>query len=283
MFDNINIYQNIELLTFIILFIGLSVYGLWKLSARLLNRYPLLRHAMSKLFRNGKVLLYRCTTRRTEILVIGDSHARVFDNAKFKRAFPQYFFNVVSISGASASGLENPNSKTQTLPIIMANLNSSKASIVIALLGEVDAGFVIWYRAEKHQSPLATTFDKAVHNYQNLLRKIATQSRTICISAPLPTIQDGNDWGRVANERRQVKATQLQRTELTLEFNQRIQTFCEANAIAYLPLDPESLGKDGLVNPYLLNPDANDHHYNMSKYADLIIEKLRHIFKLDTI
>jgi hypothetical protein len=275
MFDKI--YQNIELLTFVILFIGFAVYGLLKLRSRFLNRHPLLRHTMSKLFRNGKVLLYRYT-RRTEILVIGDSHARVFDNAKFKRAFPQYFFNVVSISGASASGLENPNSKTQTLPIIMTNLNNSKADIVIALLGEVDAGFVIWYRAEKHQSPLATTFDKAVHNYQNLLRKIGTQSRTICISAPLPTIQDGNDWGKVANERRHVKATQLQRTELTLEFNQRIQAFCEANAIAYLPLDQESLGKDGLVNPFLLNLDANDHHYDMSKYADLIIGKLRHIF-----
>jgi len=278
MFDEI--YQRIELLTFILLLlsIGFVTYGLWKLSSRFLNRYPLLRHTMSKLFRSGRVLLYRCT-RRTEILVIGDSHARVFDNAKFKHAFPQYFFNVVSISGASASGLENPNSKTQTLPIIMANLSSSKANIVIALLGEVDAGFVIWYRAEKHHSPLTTTFDKAVHNYQNLLCKIAERSRTICISAPLPTIQDGNDWGKVANERRHVKATQLQRTELTLEFNQRIQAFCKANAIEYIPLDQESLGKDGLINPYLLNPDTNDHHYDGAKYADLIIGKLAQLLK----
>lgn len=49
-----------------------------------------------------------------EILVIGDSHASVFKNTEFLKAFPNHFMNVVSIGGATVSGLKNPNSQTQS-------------------------------------------------------------------------------------------------------------------------------------------------------------------------
>ncbi|BAW96820.1 hypothetical protein NIES970_17620 [[Synechococcus] sp. NIES-970] len=79
----------------------------------------------------------------SEILILGDSHVAVFDRPKMRVNFPWYFFNVVSVGGATASGLENPNSITQAFSIFKTNLENSKAKIVIVLLGEVDTGFVI--------------------------------------------------------------------------------------------------------------------------------------------
>lgn len=48
-----------------------------------------------------------------EILVLGDSHSGVFRNILFRQSFPRCFFNVVAVTGATASGLQNPNSQTQ--------------------------------------------------------------------------------------------------------------------------------------------------------------------------
>ncbi|MCZ6804120.1 MAG: hypothetical protein O7D86_09360 [Proteobacteria bacterium] len=43
----------------------------------------------------------------------------------------------------------------------------------------------------------------------------------------------------------------------------------------YLSFDEESVGENGLVDPFLLNSDPTDHHYDMEKYADMIINKLK--------
>jgi len=117
--------------------------------------------------------------------------------------------------------------------------------------------------------------NKAIKNYQKLIIDVSKKSRVICISTPLPTIHDGNSCGDVANARNDVNATQLQRTELTLRFNKEMQKFCESNGYVYLSFDEESVGENGLVNPCLLNSDPNDHHYDMEKYADMIISKLK--------
>lgn len=185
-----------------------------------------------------------------------------------------YFFNIVKVAGATVSGLKNPNPKTQALPIFMHGIKNSKAAITIILIGEVDTGFVIWYRAEKYNTSVILALDKAIENYQKLITEVSKKSRVICISTPLPTIQDGNNCGDVANARNDVNATQLQRTELTVQFNKIMQKFCERNGYVYLSFDEESVGENGLVDPCLLNSDPTDHHYDMDKYADMIINKL---------
>jgi hypothetical protein len=210
-----------------------------------------------------------------EVLVIGDSHAHVFYSRRFNSYFPHHFFNVVIVGGATVSGLKNPSSATQALPVFMTGLKNSKAASTIVLLGEVDTGFVIWYRAEKYKTPVVTMLDQAIENYKNLLVEISKKSRVICISTPLPTIQDGNICGDVANARKDVKATQLQRTDLTFEFNKQMHEFCDRKGFTYLSFDHESVGENGLVKPSLLSSNPKDHHYDMQKYADMIISKLK--------
>lgn len=212
-----------------------------------------------------------------EVLVLGDSHADVFEEDAMKSSFPGRFFHVVAVRGATVSGLENPNSKTQAYPTLMAQARRSKARVAIVLLGEVDTGFVIWYRAEKHGAPVARMLDKALRNYQKFLLELVPRFRVICISTPLPTIRDGQDWGEVANIRKNVQTTQAERTRLTLEFNRRMRDFCKKNGIDHLSLDERSLGPDGLVSPHLLNPDPRNHHYAKDVYAEMMVGDLQRL------
>lgn len=230
-----------------------------------------MRRILSQIYRRLFSLI-----KKETILVLGDSHAAVFDHWWFRICFPTKAFETCIVGGATASGLENPNSKTQARALFEEALNKRRYDKrIIVLLGEVDTGFVIWYRAEKYHAPVVTMLTLAVNNYTHLLTKIKQYGSPIVISTPLPTIQDNNTWGEVANLRREIHATQRERTVLTLQFNQTVQQFCDNNGIAFVSLDAESLGKDGLVKPQLKSKNPCDHHYDFFHYARLITRKLR--------
>jgi hypothetical protein len=210
-----------------------------------------------------------------EILVLGDSHSKVFTHQKIRKAIPRHFFTLRYVPGATVSGFQNPKSKTQALPIFRQAIATSRAKITVVLLGEVDTGFVIWYRANKHQTSVTEMLDQALQNYQDLLTEISQKSSVICVSTVLPTINDGQNLGDVAKLRKSVDATQLQRTQLTLTFNQRMREYCESKTFTYLSFDAESLAENGLVREDLLNSNRKDHHYDYAKYADMILPKLK--------
>lgn len=119
--------------------------------------------------------------------------------------------------------------------------------------------------------------DRAIASYSKFLQEVAGHHEAICISTPLPTIKDGNDWGEVANLRREVTATQVERTALTLQFNRAMQVFCRQHAIRHIMLDDISIGENGIVSNSLLNRDSRDHHYDQDSYARLLIEQLVNI------
>ena len=116
--------------------------------------------------------------------------------------------------------------------------------------------------------------DKAIASYSRFLAELNLRFEVVCISTPLPTIQDGNDWGDIANARREVTASQVERTALTLEFNRIMQEFCLQNDIRYIMLDDLSLGDGGIVKAELLNSDCNNHHYDPEQYSRLLVEGL---------
>lgn len=216
-----------------------------------------------------------------EVMVVGDSHTAAFSMFRMRVAFRRYFMNVVTVNGATASGLENPNSKTQAQSIFLAYMARSRAKWIIFLLGEVDVGFVIWHRAQKYQSPINDMVELAVRNYQNLLNAAATNHKVVCVSTPLPTIKDDQHWGEVAHLRKQIHVSQKDRTALTRLFNTRMKNFCNASGINYLDLDDESSGPDGLVRRDLMNKDPTDHHYDRSAYARMITPRLRSLLRGD--
>lgn len=215
-----------------------------------------------------------------EVLVLGDSHVRVFSSLRLRAKLWRYHLNIVSVSGATASGLENPNSKTQAYQKFDQALTATRAKKVVVMLGEVDTGFVIWYRAYKYDAPVSEIFTKTLLTYGQFLKLVKARGLSpICVSAPLPTIQDGTAWGEVANQRKSVSATQRQRTELTLAFNEEMERLCRAEGIPYLGLDACSLGEDGLVKTELMNRNPFDHHYDKRVFARVLSGRVGSVFE----
>lgn len=210
------------------------------------------------------------------VFVAGDSHAKIFSHRAFEVAFPDVFFESGAVSGATISGFRNPNSETQALPIIRRRLDLTTARLVISMFGEIDTGFVIWYRAKKYGFSVSLMLEETLGQYKAFLEELHERGHAVlCISTPLPTIPDGCDFGVVANARSSISGSQVERTELTRSFNRSMQEYCHKRDFGYLMLDELSVGSDGLVDDGLRNSDPSDHHYHPDRYAELLVAELR--------
>lgn len=210
-------------------------------------------------------------------LVLGDSHVEVFHHPLFLVKFPKIHFDVVAVPAATVSGLKNPKSKTQAKIIFNNALKRKIYQKVIICLGEVDTGYLIWYKSAKQSIPVDNMLKQSVDKYCDLISGANDYMPTIVISAPLPTIEDDKKWGEVADLRKEVTAKQLDRTKLTIDFNNQIEKFCRSKGIQYINLDQESLGDNGLIKPELKNSNKHDHHYDKTAYSKMIIRHLERI------
>jgi len=225
---------------------------------------------------------YSKLTGKTHVLCFGDSHIRIFRYLHQNKSIKNAKFDVIDVPGATGLGMNNPNSKTDALRIFKNRLaRARRFQTLIFLLGEVDTGFVIWYYSEKYNVSIAEQFERSVKNYLRFLSEILRQGfkNIIVLSTPLPTIKDGQDWGEIANFRREISTSQLERTRLTLDFNQRIKTFCQNNNISFLDLDKDLLDSEtGLVNEIFINKNIAEHHLENEEYAKIIVPLLKKSF-----
>lgn len=214
-------------------------------------------------------------TNKTEILVLGDSHSRVLNYMEGR--LPDIVFRVGAVGGATASGLRNPDANTAARRKYRDWLNKFEhIETVILHLGEIDCGYVIWWRAQKYNKSVKAMLYLAVSAYTELINAVLLQDkRVIVISAPLPTIQDGQDLSEVAGARKEVRASLFERTQLTILFNLTVQKWCQVLDVAYINLDLDLISEFGTVDEAFINPEPTDHHYACGPYADLLAEKLR--------
>jgi hypothetical protein len=215
------------------------------------------------------------------IYVFSDSHGSVFHYINNK-ILCRYFFITQIVPGATAMGMVNPNSQTNALAVYLNAIKNikNKTLPLLFLLGEVDTGFVIWYRANKYHLEVESQFNLSINNYFDFLRQIQDSGHTniSVVSAPLPTIDDGQTWGEVANLRSSVTATKTERTALTLRYNAHIAQRCKEYSFQYIGLDDVLLDKNtALIKREYLNSDPLDHHLDNKKYALLILQKLKQI------
>lgn len=227
--------------------------------------------------------LFSKLTGRNHILVIGDSHVHVFKHVKKDKLLSRLFFiDYKSVGGATAQGVLNPGSKTDARRLFMQRVSEAKKfQHLIVQLGEVDCGFVIWYYAEKYGGSVEDQLARSIKNYSAFLEELSRfgfASITV-MSAPLPTIQDGQDWGEIAKKRAEVTAKQIPRTNLTIKFNRKMFEVCLQNGYKYINHVPSMLDKTTqVVKQSFLNEDKNDHHLKDTEYALLIKRSLLSIF-----
>lgn len=209
----------------------------------------------------------------------GDSHADVF-NVLNSLIFPLVnIFNVTWIGGATAQGLRNPNSKTEALKIFKEKILKieDKQSKLFFLLGEVDTGFVIWYRSQKYGEKVEEQLNNSLDAFLNFIDWVKEQgfSKIFVISVPLPTIQDGQTFGEVANARKEVRASQLERTQLTLKYNSILKTNADSYKYQFISTDEHLLDStNGLIKEKFLNKDRTNHHLDEKEYAKVLSKEL---------
>jgi hypothetical protein len=217
--------------------------------------------------------------RKKTVLVLGDSHVNLFKLARWQKATPAFDWQITEVVGATLSGLQNPRSKTQAGNILKKALTEQTAEVIVLCLGEVDTGFVIWFRSERDGIDIRQSAQRAIENYCSLIKECSSKAKVVVLSAPLPTLLDGSLISSIAQDRSSVKASQMERTELTCWFNNQIETWCKQQDIHYVNLDNGSKGQDGLVSESLRHPDPKNHHYNPKHYQKLLLENLMPVIK----
>ena len=192
---------------------------------------------------------------------------------------PHTWIDLAVIGGATALGLANPNSRTRALPRFEHAIRSIPTGRpLLFMLGEVDCGFVIWHRAETRGIPVQRELDRSIRNYTRFLQRLQEdgRGRIVVAATPPPTIREGQDWGDVANLRREVKASLCDRTQLTLEYNARLRTWAAARGVAFLDYEREVLDAGtGVVAETFRNPNPRDHHLAPAPFGSVLAGHLR--------
>jgi hypothetical protein len=186
------------------------------------------------------------------------------------------------VEGATASGVMNPNSVTRGFTLFTERLADARPwQHVVICLGEVDCGFLLWCRAQQNNLSIDEQFDATLKNYLTFLRRAKERAfaSLSVLSVPLPTVADYQSYrselGDVANLRKEITATQRERTDLTIRFNHELRQRAASENIGFLDatssqLDPHT----GLIDQSLVR-DQIDHHLRDEPYAVLIARAIR--------
>lgn len=177
------------------------------------------------------------------------------------------------VGGATAVGMRNPNAMTNAVEQFRSSIkNLDRKTILVMQLGEVDCGYVIWYRAKKYNETVELQMEQSINSYTNFVEELLDLGfqRIIITSATLPTITDTDQDGEVIKRRSGISATQDQRTKLTHEYNLRLKKMCEVRGLLYADATPYVIDEETqLVKQALRNRNPLDHHMDYGSAASI--------------
>ena len=215
---------------------------------------------------------------KERLLFIGDSHNQMFQYIKKHKMLKEFSVRILTVPGATAQGMANPHSKTNALEFFKRAVGNKRYRAIFIQLGEVDCGFVIWHRCMKYGESVDTQLERSLGNYFNFVNYLIEKGhrKVVLTGAVLPTIKDnGVSWGEVAHLRREVRATQKERTDLTLRYNDGLRKFAGETGLPYIDITDNVLdARTGLVADEYLNENPLDHHLSAGKVAPLWVRKI---------
>jgi hypothetical protein len=215
------------------------------------------------------------------ILVIGDSHTQVFKYCNDKNT--GYNFDVQKVSGATAQGSVNPNSKTNALNIFreyLKNINCDKYKYILIMLGEVDCGFVFWVRSKRYNISVDDQMKSSLNNLwefiDNEVHKYFDYDKIILAGAPLPTIKDNANKKFLNGARAEVTENQEIRTIKTLEYNSLLKKQAEEKGCKYIDIT-NNIIQNKKVNDIYLSDDESDHHLSNERTYNFWLNNLNNV------
>lgn len=194
---------------------------------------------------------------------VGDSHVQSFEIAATFGLFRRRSRFLI-VPGATAVGLRNPESQTQAIVHFQKALLPLLPGVVpVIQLGEVDCGFVIWWRAQTLGEPVEAQLAASIAAYANFLDTLidAGYSRIVVTGAVPPTIPDGHRHGAVARARHAVTASLRERTDLTIRYNQLLAAEAARRKLLYTDILARVLDTGtGVIADAYRSPNPGDHH-----------------------
>lgn len=220
------------------------------------------------------------------ILVLGDSHSEVFNYCNTKQS--HIHFEAVIVGGATAQGSVNPNSITNALNIFKETLNNTDLNdfrYIIINLGEVDCGFVMWYRKNKFNISIEDQLKITTDNLFNFIGleilPYFESSKIIINGSILPTIQDNTDKKYLKGARSEVTASQKDRTELTIKYNSVLKQKSMINGYNYMDITEYIFNDETkVVHANYLNKSIYDHHLDNETTYNFWLCELNKIIKI---
>ena len=217
------------------------------------------------------------------ILFFGDSHTRRYITHGANKIQNEIKFDVCWVAGATAQGAVNPNSKTKALSIYRKTLERKKNNdydYFGIMLGEVDCGFVIWYRAKKYNKSIQEQTMLAVNNLEEFLKnnveKVFSEDKIVVVGATLPNIKDNTDKKFLHGARSEVDASLQERIDCTFEYNNQLAIMADNNNYRYFDISDETFDQENYcVFPQFLNKNQYDHHFDSKSVAPLFVDKFK--------
>jgi len=219
------------------------------------------------------------------ILFFGDSHTELYIKKGANKIQNEIKFDVCSVRGATAQGSVNPNSKTKALSTYLETLERKKNNnydYFGIMLGEVDCGFVIWYRAKKYNETIQEQIMLAVNNLEEFLKKdvekLFPKNKIVVVGATFPTIKDNTDKRFLNGERKNVDASLKERIDCTFEYNKQLAIMAKKNNYLYFDISDETFDQENYcVFPQFLNKKLYDHHFNRHSVAPIFVDKFKEL------
>ena len=218
-----------------------------------------------------------------KVLFYGDSHANLYINHGANKIQNDIKFDVCYVGGATAQGAVNPNSKTKALSTYRKTLERKKNNnydYFGIMLGEVDCGFVIWYRAKKYNKTMQEQIMLAVNNFDEFLKndveKVFSKDKIVVVGATLPTIKDNTNKMFLRGARSEVDVSLRERIDCTFEYNKQLAIMAKRNNYRYFDISDETFDQENYcVFPQFLNKNQYDHHFDSKSVAPLFVDKFK--------
>lgn len=205
------------------------------------------------------------TLFNSKVCVIGDSHVRPL------KVIP--WINLLSISGATLSGVINPASKTDARNQIERYIGKvASGSTVIFCLGEVDVGFLWLAKSNQNLSNIDEVMDIGVANYKTFVDGIrkSRPDLSIKIANVIPTTMTDIKLKKSKIElRREINISYADRLLLVQRCNEKISNSFDDVVDLY------SCFIKNMESSRYWHFNSRDHHFDSRFYVCCFLEAIK--------
>jgi len=209
---------------------------------------------------------------KPKIAILGDSHTDNWLYVKQKSLLPEFILCISKASTASATGVMNKKSKSQSRKVFKKFIRkyykaNKKFDLAVIELGEVDCNCTFWLKLHDQGISLDEQVKVTVDRMTTFVDYYLSDTKVVFMGAILPVIETQKGTtrhGHIINE------SQQERTDLTNKFNahlkSKVKYYFDINDMLVNP-------KTGLISPEYRN--NIDHHLSHKTVAPLLIQRLK--------